>query len=185
MRFTQNFVLTSFFRDGIIRGFMSHQPVIDGLEFASTGARLEGVSPLSDYPRLKDMLASNAGEVAYAVRGIRDEQGRPALQVRASGMLPLRCQRCLEPLDYEMAVDERLVLAASQAEIDAEPPDVNAPNRIVAGREMPVRDLVEDELILALPYAPRHEACAAHPGEAEEGGRSPFADLRGLMRSKQ
>jgi uncharacterized protein len=49
---------------------------------------------------------------------------------------------------------------------------------------MALRELVEDELILAVPYAPRHENCTG----AEAGDRaektSPFAGLRGMMRSK-
>jgi uncharacterized protein len=163
---------------------MSHQPVIDGFEFASAGATQQGVWPLSEFPRLRDMLASDAGEVAYRVQGTRDERGRPALQLRVEGTLQLRCQRCLEPLSFEVKVDDLLVLAATLNEIHAEPADANAPDRIVAGREMPLRELVEDELILALPYAPRHESC--EPGAAARDGRgsSPFAGLRGLMRDK-
>jgi len=169
--------------DDIIRPLMPHQPVIDGFEFASAGAIQQGVWPLADFQRLRDMLASDAGEVAYRVQGTRDENGRPALQVRVQGTLQLRCQRCLEPLPFEVRVEDLLVLAATLSEIHAEPADAYAPDRIVAGREMPVRELVEDELILALPYAPRHESCA--PRAAEEGqGSSPFASLRGLMRDK-
>jgi hypothetical protein len=43
---------------------MSHQPVIDGFEFASAGATQQGVLPLSGFERLRDMLASDQGEVA-------------------------------------------------------------------------------------------------------------------------
>ena len=43
---------------------MSQQPVIDGFEFASAGATQEGAFPLRDFPRLRDMLASDEGEVA-------------------------------------------------------------------------------------------------------------------------
>ena len=51
--------------------------------------------------------------------------------------------------------------------------------------EMRVRDLVEDELLLAIPLAPRHERCGGREAQAERGSRekekSPFADLRGLI----
>ena len=77
------------------------------------------------------------------------------------------------------------MLAATQAEIDAEPADANAPDRVVAAKEMPVRELVEDELILALPYAPRHEDCERATRQHEAAAKiSPFAGLRGLMRGK-
>jgi uncharacterized protein len=179
-----HFVLTRVFTDDIIRPLMPHQPVIDGFEFASAGAIQQGVWPLSDLPRLRDMLVSDAGEVTYRVQGKRDENGRPALQVRVQGTLQLRCQRCLKPLALDVKAEDLLVLAATLSEIHAEPADVSGPDRIVAGKEMPVRDLVEDELILALPYAPRHDSC--EPGAAAQDGRgsSPFAGLRGLIRDK-
>jgi len=161
---------------------MPHQPVIDGFEFASAGATQQGVWPLSDFPRLRDMLASDAGEVAYRLQGTHDEHGRPALQIHVQGSLQLNCQRCLEPLVFEVDVEDVLVLAATLSEIHAEPADVHAPDRVVAGKQMPVRELIEDELILALPYAPRHEDCAPRGEAPDEPERSPFASLRGLMR---
>jgi uncharacterized protein len=164
---------------------MSHQqPVIDGFEFASAGASREGNWPLADFPRLRDLLASHAGAMHYAIQGVRDERGRPGLRVRVRGTLQLRCQRCLEPLPFEVDADETLVLAASQAEIDAEPADAHAADRVVAAKDMPVRDLVEDELILAVPYAPRHEGCTARPSPDAEAKPSPFAGLRGLLHGK-
>jgi uncharacterized protein len=160
------------------------QPVIDGFEFASAGANLQGVWPIRDFPRLRDMLAAHEGEVAYELDGVRDERGRLGLRVRVRGTLGLRCQRCLEALPFELRSDETLVLAGTQAEIDAEPADVHSPDRVVAGKEMPVRDLLEDELILALPYAPRHEGCRAGASQDAAAKSLPFAGLRGLMRGK-
>jgi uncharacterized protein len=170
--------------DDIIRPLMPHQPVIDGFEFASAGATQQGVWPLSDFQRLRDMLASDAGEVAYRVQGTRDDNGRPALRLRVEGTLQLRCQRCLEALPFEIEVEDLLVLAATLSEIHAEPADAYAPDRIVAGKEMPVRELVEDELILNLPYAPRNENCAPRTSAENDRGDSPFSSLRGLMRDK-
>jgi uncharacterized protein len=163
---------------------MSHQPVIDGFEFASAGAAQQGRMPLSGFPRLQDQLASNAGEVEYAIEGVLDERGRPSLRLRVRGNLPLRCQRCLESLPFEVDESQLLVLAATQAEIDADPAEASAPDRVLATKHMAVRDLVEDQLILALPYAPRHARCAAAGEKGEEGKVSPFADLRSLLRSR-
>ena len=160
------------------------QPVIDGFEFASAGASLRGALPIRDFPRLNDMLARHEGEVAYEVEGVRDERGRPGLRLKVRARLELRCQRCLEALPFEVQADEVLVLAATQAEIDAEPADVHAADRVVAAKEMPVRELVEDELILALPYAPRHAGCSARASTDAAEKVLPFAGLRGLMRGK-
>jgi uncharacterized protein len=163
---------------------MSHQPVIDDFEFASAGATQQGVWPLSEFPRLRDVLAADAGEVAYEISGVRDERGRPSLRVKVRGTLQLRCQRCLEAMPFEVQTDEMLVLAATVAEIHDEPADAHAPDRVVAGREMSVRDLIEDELILAVPYAPRHESCNGRAAMAADAKASPFAGLRGLIRGK-
>ena len=162
----------------------AHQPVIDGFEFASAGATQQGVWPLSDFARLRDMLATDAGEVAYEISGVRDERGRPGLRLKVSGTLALRCQRCLESMPFDVQTDEMLVLAATLAEIHAEPASAHAPDRVVAGKEMALRELVEDELILAVPYAPRHEDCV--PAAASDSAEkiSPFAGLRRLIRSK-
>jgi uncharacterized protein len=161
----------------------AHQPVIDGFEFASAGATQQGVWPLGDFPRLRDVLASDAGQVAYEIRGVRDEHGRPSLRLKVSGTLALRCQRCLEPMPFEVHTDETLVLAATLAEIHAEPASASAPDRVVAGKEMALRELIEDELILAVPYAPRHDRCVAVRADDMKSA-SPFAGLRGLMRDK-
>ena len=159
------------------------QPVIDGFEFASAGASLRGALSIRDFPRLHDMLAGHEGEVAYEVDGVRDGRGRPALRLKLRTRLELRCQRCLEALPFEVQADEVLVLG-TQAEIDAEPDDVHAADRVVAAKEMPVRELVEDELILALPYAPRHAGCSARASTDAAEKVSPFTGLRGLMRGK-
>ena len=45
---------------------MPHQqPVIDGFEFASAGASKQGVWPLGDFPRLRDVLAHLAGALVH------------------------------------------------------------------------------------------------------------------------
>jgi uncharacterized protein len=162
----------------------AHHPVIDGFEFASAGATQKGVWPLSDFPRLRDMLATDAGEVAYEISGMRDARGRPSLRLKVNGRLSLRCQRCLEPMAFEVHTSEVLVLASTLAEIHAEPADAHAPDRVVAGREMALRELIEDELILAVPYAPRHEDCVAAGADDEMERISPFSGLRGLIRTK-
>ncbi|HEX7053738.1 MAG TPA: YceD family protein [Burkholderiales bacterium] len=160
---------------------MSHQPVIDGFEFASAGATQQGVLPLSGFERLRDMLASREGEVAYELKGVRDERGRPGLRLRVEATLQLCCQRCLGALAFEVRADELLVLAATQAEIDADPTDVASPDRVLGTKAMAVADLVEDELILSLPYAPRHDECAPAAREGEGATARPFAGLRDKM----
>ena len=160
---------------------MSHQPVIDGLDFARTGAKLQGALPIADFPRLRDALRTDEGTLHYELRGVPQEQGHPALSLKVDGALQFSCQRCLGALEYPMHIEVLLQLAATQAEAEAEPLQAEGPDLIVASRQMPVRDLVEDELLLAIPLAPRHERCAGRELQAARDGQSPFAGLRGLF----
>jgi len=160
---------------------MSHQPVIDGLEFAKAGSKLQGVWPIAGFVRLQDALRTKEGTLSYELRGVPEAYGRPALRLKVDGVLPLACQRCLGPLEHPLHIEVLLLLAATQDEVDAAPLEAEGPDSIVAGREMPVLSLVEDEVVLAIPIAPRHPACAGGAKEAAGAKAMPFASLRGLM----
>ena len=158
---------------------MRQQPVIDGFDFAESGKVLRGVWAVRDFPRLCDLLQTDTGEMAYVVSGDRDEQRRPALRIELRGVLGLSCQRCLQPLEHRVTLDTLLTLARSQSEVDADPVDSSI-ERVIGGRDMAVRELLEDELVLAVPLAPRHAACEAEQVDASERSL-PFAKLRGLL----
>ena len=159
-------------------------PLIDGFEFAAAGGNVRGAWPVSVFPRLRDVLQDDSGSVEYELQGGHDVHGRPRLALHAKARLRLTCQRCLGAVECVLEPRSTLLLAATQAEIDAEPITPEMPERVVARRDMAVRDLVEDELLLALPYAPRHEDCAAQGRAAPAGRQMPFATLRGMLRGK-
>ncbi|HUN69026.1 MAG TPA: YceD family protein [Burkholderiales bacterium] len=160
---------------------MSHHPVIDGLEFAKAGSRLQGEWPVAEFLRLHDALRSTAGTLRYELRGVPEEQGRPALRLKVHGTLQLVCQRCLGVLEFPLRIEVSLHLAATQQEMDAEPLEPEGPESIVAGKEMRVQSLVEDEVLLAIPIAPRHESCEGGIADAVGARQTPFAALRGLI----
>jgi len=160
---------------------MSHQPVIDGLEFARAAARLQGAWPVAEFLRLHDALRSTAGTLRYELCGVPEEQGRPTLRLKVGGALQLTCQRCLGALEFSLQMEVALRLATTQEEMDAEPLQADGPESILAGKEMRVQALVEDEVLLAIPIAPRHESCDSSAAGAEGRKQTPFAGLRGLI----
>ncbi|HET7199726.1 MAG TPA: DUF177 domain-containing protein [Burkholderiales bacterium] len=76
------------------------------------------------------------------------------------GSIDLLCQRCLEPLRLPLAIDAELQLAGSPREILEADDEID---RVLASRHMSIGELVEDEVMLALPMAPRHETCERRP----------------------
>lgn len=160
---------------------LAHSAFIDGFSFAESGGALQGRWPIAGFDRLQDVLISNRGDLEYEVRGTRDALGRSALRVRLSGRLELTCRRCLGALAYPLEIDALLVLARSEAEIEAQPLDPDDPDRVVGRKEMAVGALLEDEVLLAVPVAPHHAACSAADDRRGEAQASPFANLRGLL----
>ncbi len=159
-------------------------PLIDGFVFAEAGGSVRGAWPVSALPRLREELHDDVGAVAFEVQGSCDAHGRPQLALRASATLQLTCRRCLGVVECALGAEATLLLANSQAAIDAEPISVDGPEWVVAQKEMALRDLVEDELLLALPYAPRHENCPAQGRDAPGTRHTPLAGLRGMLRGK-
>jgi uncharacterized protein len=159
--------------------------VIDSLEFAQTGQSLRGSLPIPGLTRLRDSLVDDQGEVVFVVTGGRDARWRPTLDIGVTGVLHLRCQRCLGALDYPLRLANSLLLV-----------DPGAANTEALGTEdaewvensatLDLAQLIEDEILLSLPYAPRHGdgSCRPDPGTtAGDAKVSAFAKLAALKRN--
>lgn len=165
---------------------MSAPAVIDSLEFVRNGGEIHETVPVAEFGRLHDLLYDGAGEIAYTLRGGHDERQRPRLRLSVSGSVRLRCQRCLNALPLPLTLSANLLLVQPGTMDASEDEDPLAPDSIEASPSLDVRGLVEDEIILSLPFSPRHaeEACRA---PADEAGRpatkeSPFAKLASLKK---
>jgi uncharacterized protein len=156
-------------------------PVIDAIEFARKGLAIHDTIALSQFLRLSDLVSADA-ELGYELSGYVDAESKPRLRLHMHGEAPLVCQRCLEPLAFVIDVDTDFILVGDDSMIP--PPDESdeMPDYLVATAEMRVIELLEDELLLALPYAPKHEdACADNAGvKMNSEKQSPFAVLKGL-----
>lgn len=152
--------------------------VIDGFGFARAGKSVAGVLGLTDMPRIAESGCSRAN-VSYTVRGGMNSRGKPSLVVQASGEVELVCQRCLEPVALPLEVDSDLELCSDEVEIATAEDDID---RVLAGDAMNVASLVEDEVLLALPMAAKHETCKPAVGGAVGAQRSAFAVLAGLKK---
>jgi uncharacterized protein len=121
----------------------------------SRHAAFAGSLPLAKLPRLAATLADPAGELHVELQATRDGEGQDWLHGEIRGQLPLTCQRGLHAFDWNCDVALSLALVESEAEEqkllkDTEP-------YLVEDDELPLRDLIEDEVLLALPMTPRCE----------------------------
>lgn len=168
---------------------------------------LSGQATLEQMPRLASAIlglgrqspvggaqapSESAGTADYELRFQRDPQGRPIVVGRVSAILRLRCQRCLEEVEQAVEADIQLALIEHE-DATGDLPEHLDPWLVNTGRVAPL-EMVEDELLLAVPLTPRHEpgACQAvpsgvdpwegDPDEASEPAR-PFAALAALKKA--
>jgi uncharacterized protein len=156
--------------------------VLDCLEFARSGSVLERSISLDELPRLADVLVTVAGFMSVRLEGSRDEAGKSWLQVDIVGEPVLCCQRCLGGVKFPLAISSRLQLIAPGEEWPDDDLADDSADAIEAEKALAVLSLIEEEVLLALPIAPRHEQCEPPSGGAAENGPSPFAALAALKK---
>ena len=115
--------------------------------------RFTGTLQLSHLPRLVAQLADPAGGLEVDLEAARDRLGAVWLSGEISGELSLTCQRGLHPFNWRCALKPQLRLVASEAEEERVLKDCEP--YLVQDDVLPLRELVEDEVLLALPMMPR------------------------------
>lgn len=164
---------------------------VDAWRMVSARRSFEGTLPIATLSRLCEVLASADGEVRFELDFGRDNLGISYVDVRAQASLTLVCQRTLEPFVLPVTLDTRLGLIAQERDEAGLPPDCEPLLVAEDGRLKPA-DVIEDELLLALPLVPVNpdsslpdEVTGHDPDEDLAGeGRSenPFAVLRELKK---
>lgn len=117
----------------------------------------EGRLPLSSMPRLRDSLFDAEGEVEFALDFGQDALQVPYVELRIDARLPLQCQRSLQRFLFPVKVVQRLGLLRAGADEDAAEaalPEGYEALPVAGDGALRPADLVEDELILALPVVP-------------------------------
>lgn len=167
----------------------THDPRrLDVAALAADAAQIEGCWPLAGFARLCDEHPADApppaGEVRWRASGERRTLPGAGPQVwlhlQAMTTVWRICQRCLQPVALPLEVRRSLQFVADEtlaAELDADSED----DVLALERALDLHALVEDELLLALPMVPRHDACPqplpSAASSVEEDAPHPFAAL--------
>ena len=164
--------------------------VLDAWRMVAARRGFEGTLPLSSMSRLRDSLCDDVGEVRYEIGFDRDALQIHYVELRIQAALPLVCQRSLKPFLQPVQVEQRLALLPADTDLDAAEaglPEGYEALPVPADGALRLAELVEDELILAVPVvaiSPGSEALAQEwPATAEElQEASPFAALAALKK---
>lgn len=159
--------------------------VIDAFEFSRLKERREGDIAVSSLKRLAAEIVTSSASLHWSVLGSVDTFGHPQLILSVGATAQLMCQRCMTPFDFVVASESALLLARSEKladEIDAMLDDESV-DVIVGSKSLNLLELIEDEALLAIPLAPKHDACPEHVSlDALKSAKkpSPFDVLKDL-----
>jgi len=129
----------------------------DAYRLARERGVLTGTLDVEASERLEDRTAPGSGTVSWRIEGTTDELGRPAIAIDLEGAVPVTCQRCLS--DFPLPVEHRTVAVLARSEKEADELDASSDHEVViADHPLVAVALVEDELLLTLPYAPMHDS---------------------------
>jgi uncharacterized protein len=171
---------------------------LDVRRFAESSGELGGEDRVGRFGRLMAETEGRGADwpVRWTAYGELRNPGhvhpQPWIHLKAHTALPLVCQRCLAPVEVPVAVERSFRFATDEATAAAED-DAAEEDVLAQSRAFDLVELVEDELLMALPVAPRHEACpeavrmSAGESEFEAAlGRreNPFAALARLKPGK-
>ena len=166
---------------------------IDAIRLADQGARLSGTIPLKRMKRLLASCRSDAGDVSVDLDFESDaERGSRWLSGRIEAAIETTCERCLESMQLTLSTEVRMQIVSGD-----QGPDVDEQADLLrVDGPVSLDELVENELILAMPMIPMHpiDQCSAagllgRLASEEAGGAeaepSPFAKLAELKRNKR
>lgn len=171
--------------------------LVDVFELIRLKRVLEAETPLAEFERFLEGLPKQqpGAMVRWQVEGGRGQQGEALIHLQLAATVTLRCERCLGPLPWPLESAVTLQVVESEAELDD--PDTfdwsdleqEGFDKVLGSNKFDLVEQVQDELILSVPYVPKHEVCPASPVvdalEDSSAAPSPFAALASIKKDGQ
>ena len=158
--------------------------IVNSIEFACNSRFIEGNLPLKWLPHLADRLLELDSSLSVSLEGSQHE-GKSLRRLMITGTLLVKCQRCLASMHLPIHINSVLQLVSPGEDWPDEELIDDEMDAIEASEALDVVGLIENEVLLALPFAPRHEYCEL-PGGAEvaenEYGSASFLALAALKK---
>jgi|SRR5690606_4271823 uncharacterized protein len=159
---------------------------VDPRKLAAQGAHLQGVVPARELERLADAVVKAEEYVDVDLTFGRDHSHRHIVHGAFRLPVDLSCQRCLQPVATVLSGEFHLGVVWDEERATALPKALEA--WLVATESADLYELVEEELLLALPIVAYHQQdqCPARgdysTGEVADTRPNPFGILAQLKK---
>lgn len=114
--------------------------------------------------RLDDLAVGDPTTIHWTFSGsslLRADGSREArAELTLSGVVRMACTRCLQPLDCILDERRGLRFVSTEGQAESEDAEDESFDVLVASRQFDLAELIEDEILLCLPPAPRHRDCS-------------------------
>jgi uncharacterized protein len=164
--------------------FMMKPLIINNLEFAQKQQTLADSFAVSSLKRLAETLAlhdknTKPPTINFELTGISRRFSHPSLRLHIKTKLPVICQRCLDEMLVSLDLNfDYLISDVAVNEFD----ENDEIDWLEVDNEMNLLELIEDELLLAMPIAPVHEKNCSKLSMQSGEKPNPFAVLKGIIK---
>ena len=129
--------------------------LVDPFAFTRESREITERCPVDSFERLADAVLLPEGSLQATFRGWQDADGKSWLKLDLKGALVLQCQRCLEALTWPVQVASLFLLVREGDALPDDDLEEDAWDCLPVGKRFDLRQIVEDEALLAMPFAPR------------------------------
>jgi uncharacterized protein len=153
---------------------------IDTIAFAKSGKRQEGSDDTKAMARLDDLLSDEPANLSWSMVGSQSQDANGSVKhwLRLSGQFKaaMPCARCMDGVPVAVELSRTYLMAPDEtvaAKLDSDTDDYDV---LVASRNFALTELLEDEILMALPHFVVHPGCEPLPVD-DSKLESPFAVL--------
>ena len=169
--------------------------LVDPVHLAITGRQVSGELQPAQMKRLLSLLYSGKGVVRVEIEFGVDEQGVRFAKGHLDAEVEVVCQRCMDPVGLELSTDFKLGIVTTDTQAENLPSDYEP--LLVEISPIALSEIIEDELILAIPIVAMHAEgdCSTEVkeilkkipenNETVEEKESPFSVLEKLKAKTQ
>lgn len=136
---------------------------INNVDFAQKGKILSGDTAISQLSRVNQVFEELNGKLYYTISGSMDKKNKPILTVGIYGKMSTLCQNCLKKLNIPINYSNIVPIFYTESDMDNAlfGNDSTYTDGILADVHFNIDNFIEDELIMLLPIAPKHQKCSA------------------------